>query len=50
MASLWRETGLDTSVIHSFCEIFLYDLLNKIETPSLRLIYHLIVFHNVLIL
>ena len=29
---LRRETGLNTSVIHSVCQIFLYDLLNKIET------------------
>ena len=29
---LRRETGLNTSVIHALCEVFFYDLLNKIET------------------
>ena len=40
---LRRETRLYTTVIHSFCQVFLYNLLNKIET-------FLLLFHISLIL
>ena len=39
---LRRKTRLDTSVIHSLCEVFFYDLLNKIETFFLLFHYLLV--------
>ena len=36
---LRRETRLNTTVIHSFCQVFLYNLLNEIET--LFLLFHI---------
>ena len=41
---LRRETGLNTSVIHSLSEVFLYNLLNKIEAAFL--ILRFLYFHN----
>ena len=41
---LRRETGLNTSVVHSLCEVFFHDLLNKIETTFFCLDFF--VFHN----
>ena len=42
---LGRETGLDTSVVHSLREVFFYNLLNEIETTSLGVIFTFIHFH-----
>ena len=42
---LRRETRLNTSAIYSLSEVFFYDLLNKIEAPSLRLILTFTHFH-----
>ena len=37
-----RETRLNTTVVHSLCEVFFYNLLNKIEAPIL--LFHIIVY------
>ncbi len=40
---LRRETRLNTSTVHSLCKVFLYYLLNKIETFFLN--FHIFVFY-----
>ena len=43
---LWRKTSLYTSVVNALSEVFLYDLLNKIET----FLFFNFCFHMVVIL